>query len=104
MPVTNPSAVTTAKKHPTLEKISTIIANQMGVDKVKLQGTTSLADLGCDELDYVELIMEFEDKFDISISDERAEELLGAKDWNLGMKNVTLAKLANMVDAELSRR
>ena len=104
MPSVTPSSVATTKDRPTLEKISTIIADLMQVDKVKLLETTSLADLRCDELDFVEIVMEMEETFGITISDERANELLGSKDWRVGMKNVTLSKLADMVEAELAQK
>lgn len=104
MPVATPSAVTTAKERATLKEISTIIAGQMNVDKAKLQGTTSLTDLGYDDLDFVELIMELEEKFDIYISDEKFDALLESKDRVKGIKNVTLTKIADLVDSELARK
>ena len=72
----------------------------MSVDRAKLTGQTSLADLGADELDLVELVMEMEEEFDVSIPDEAAERLIGSKDWEQGMKNVTLAKLAALVEQQ----
>ena len=48
----------------------------MGVDKAQVTGETSFVnDLGADSLDTVELVMEFEDEFDISIPDEDAEKI-----------------------------
>lgn len=102
--MTTPSAITTAKERATLKEISTIIAGQMNVDKAKLQGTTSLADLGYDDLDLVELVMECEEKFDIYISDDKVDALLESKDRGPGIKNVTLTKIADLVDLELARK
>jgi acyl carrier protein len=48
----------------------------MGVDKTQVTRETSFVnDLGADSLDTVELVMEFEDEFDISIPDEDAEKI-----------------------------
>jgi acyl carrier protein len=53
-----------------------IVAEQMGVDKSQITRETSFVnDLGADSLDTVELVMEFEDEFDISIPDEEAEKI-----------------------------
>lgn len=58
------------------ERVHTIVAEQMGVDKSQISAETSFVnDLGADSLDIVELIMEFEDQFDITISDEDAEKI-----------------------------
>jgi len=56
------------------ERVVEIVAEQMGVDKAQITRETSFVnDLGADSLDTVELVMEFEDEFDISIPDEDAE-------------------------------
>lgn len=58
------------------ERVIEIVAEQMGEDKVKITRETSFVnDLGADSLDTVELVMEFEDEFDISIPDEDAEKI-----------------------------
>jgi len=58
------------------ERVIEIVAEQMGVDKSQIGGETSFVnDLGADSLDTVELVMEFEDEFDISIPDEDAEKI-----------------------------
>ncbi len=57
-------------------KIVSIISEQMGVDKAEVSRKTSfINDLNADSLDTVELVMEFEDEFDISIPDEEAEKI-----------------------------
>ena len=54
-------------------KIKEIIADKLGADIEDVQDETNLSDdLGMDSLDAVELIMEFEKEFDISISDDEA--------------------------------
>ena len=59
-----------------LERVGKIVAEQMGVDKAKIAAETSFVnDLGADSLDIVELVMELEDEFDISIPDEDAEKI-----------------------------
>ena len=58
------------------ERVVEIVAEQMGVDKAQVTRNTSFVnDLGADSLDTVELVMEFEDEFDISIPDEDAEKI-----------------------------
>ncbi|MCF7973064.1 MAG: acyl carrier protein [Phycisphaerae bacterium] len=48
----------------------------MGVDKADISRETSfINDLNADSLDTVELVMEFEDEFDMSIPDEEAEKI-----------------------------
>jgi acyl carrier protein len=56
------------------EKITNIIVDKLGVDKKEVNPEASFTtDLGADSLDTVELIMEFEKEFDLSIPDEDAE-------------------------------
>ena len=58
------------------EKVIDIISEQMGVEKSDVSKETSfINDLNADSLDTVELVMEFEDEFDISIPDEEAEKI-----------------------------
>jgi acyl carrier protein len=57
-------------------KIIEIVSEQMGVDKTEITRDTSfINDLNADSLDTVELVMEFEDEFDMSIPDEEAEKI-----------------------------
>ena len=58
------------------KKVIEIISEQMGVDKSEItQETSFINDLNADSLDTVELVMEFEDEFDMSIPDEEAEKI-----------------------------
>jgi len=58
------------------EKVIEIVAEQMGVDKTEITRETSFVnDLNADSLDTVELVMEFEDEFELSIPDEEAEKI-----------------------------
>ena len=57
-------------------KVTEIVSEQMGVDKSEINRETSfINDLNADSLDTVELVMEFEDEFDMSIPDEEAEKI-----------------------------
>lgn len=56
------------------EKVTKIIVDKLGVDEAEVTLDASFTnDLGADSLDTVELIMEFEREFNISIPDEKAE-------------------------------
>ncbi|HKK89577.1 MAG TPA: acyl carrier protein [Saprospiraceae bacterium] len=58
------------------ERVKKIIVDKLGVDDAQVTPEASFTnDLGADSLDTVELIMEFEKEFDISIPDEQAEKI-----------------------------
>ena len=58
------------------EKVVDIVCEQMGASRDKVSDETSfINDLGADSLDTVELVMEFEDEFDLNIPDEDAEKI-----------------------------
>ena len=58
------------------DKVFEIVAERMGVKREDITEQTSfITDLGADSLDQVELIMEFEDQFDLNIPDEDAEKI-----------------------------
>lgn len=58
----------------TVDKVITIVAEQLGQDASEITAETSLQDdLGADSLDAVEIIMALEDEFDIEVSDEEAQ-------------------------------
>lgn len=62
-------------------KVKQIIAEKLGVSEDKVTTQASFVDdLGADSLDQVELIMAFEDAFDVEIPDEDAEKLKSVKD------------------------
>ncbi len=58
------------------DRVIEIVCEQMGQSKDKVTEETSfINDLGADSLDTVELVMELEDEFDLSIPDEEAEKI-----------------------------
>ncbi len=58
------------------EKVIQIVSEQLSVDKAEISRETSFVnDLNADSLDTVELVMELEDEFDVTIPDEDAEKL-----------------------------
>ncbi|MGQ0613052.1 MAG: acyl carrier protein [Planctomycetaceae bacterium] len=58
------------------ERVIEIVCEQMGASRDKITPETSfINDLGADSLDTVELVMEFEDEFDLNIPDEDAEKI-----------------------------
>ena len=59
-----------------LERVTKVIVDRLGVDESEVKLEASFReDLGADSLDVVELVMEFEDEFDMEISDEDAEQI-----------------------------
>ncbi len=62
-------------------KVKGIIVEQLGVDENQVDDSASFVDdLGADSLDIVELVMAFEEAFDIDIPDEDAEKIATVKD------------------------
>ncbi len=63
------------------EKVKQIIVEQLGVDEAEVTPKASFVDdLGADSLDTVELVMAFEEAFDIEIPDEDAEKIRTVQD------------------------
>jgi acyl carrier protein len=68
-------------------KVKEIIVQQLGVDAEKVTPEASFVDdLGADSLDVVELVMAFEEEFDVEIPDEAAEKIATVKDANEFLK------------------
>jgi len=62
-------------------KVKAIIVDKLGVDENEVTPTASFTnDLGADSLDTVELIMEFEKEFGITIPDDAAEKISNVGD------------------------
>jgi acyl carrier protein len=63
------------------ERVKQIIVEQLGVDESEVTANASFVDdLGADSLDTVELVMAFEEAFEIEIPDEDAEKIRTVKD------------------------
>ena len=63
------------------ERIKEIIVEQLGVEGSEITSDASfIDDLGADSLDTVELVMAFEEEFDIEIPDEQAEKIRTVRD------------------------
>ena len=63
------------------EKVKQIIVEQLGVEESEVTATASFVDdLGADSLDVVELVMAFEEAFNIEIPDEDAEKIRTVQD------------------------
>ena len=59
-----------------IDRVKKIIIDQLGIDASKITEESSFVDdLGADSLDIVELIMAFEEEFDVEIPDEDAEKI-----------------------------
>ena len=63
------------------EKVRSIIVDQLGVESDKVTADAKfIEDLGADSLDTVELVMAFEENFDIEVPDEEAQNLQSLAD------------------------
>jgi acyl carrier protein len=72
------------------EKVKQIIVEQLGVDAGEVTAKASfIDDLGADSLDTVELVMAFEEEFDIEIPDEDAEKMATVEDAIAYLKSKT---------------
>lgn len=66
---------------PLEKRVKEIIVEQLGVEEEQVTPEASfIDDLGADSLDTVELIMAFEEEFDVEIPDEEAEKIITVKD------------------------
>jgi len=65
----------------TFDKVKEIVVDQLSVDESEVSvNSTFIDDLGADSLDTVELVMAFEESFNIEIPDDAAEKILTVKD------------------------
>ena len=64
------------------EKVKKIISEHLGIDDMEkiTEDAKFIDDLGADSLDTVELVMAFEEAFDVEIPDEKAETILAVGD------------------------
>ncbi len=63
------------------DKVKKIVVEHLGVDEDKVKDTSSfIDDLGADSLDTVELVMAFEEEFEIEIPDDAAEKIQTVND------------------------
>ena len=63
------------------EKVKQIVIEQLGVEEGEVTPTASFVDdLGADSLDRVELVMAFEEAFNLEIPDEDAEKIQSVRD------------------------
>ena len=63
------------------QKVKQIIVEQLGVDESQVDNNASFVDdLGADSLDTVELVMGFEEAFNLQIADEDAEKIRTVRD------------------------
>ncbi len=63
------------------ERVKKIVVEELNVEADKVtEGASFIDDLGADSLDTVELVMAFEEEFDIEIPDDAAESILTVSD------------------------
>lgn len=63
------------------ERVKKIVVEHLGVDAAKVTDNASfIDDLGADSLDTVELVMAFEEEFNVEIPDDAAEKIVTVKD------------------------
>jgi len=63
------------------ERVKQIIVDELGVDEAEVTANARfIDDLGADSLDTVELVMRFEEEFNVEIPDEDAEKITSVRD------------------------
>jgi len=91
-----------------MDRIKKIIVDQLGVDESKITENSSFVDdLGADSLDIVELIMAFEEEFDIEIPDEDAEKIKTVGDAYIsagGLPVLTYSHAEDTINAAMEIR
>jgi acyl carrier protein len=78
--------------------IIVILGKQFGKEPEKIQSSTSLKDLGADELDLVEVVMELEEEFQVSIPDGAVQKAAGEATMDNMLKSLTPPKLVALVE------
>ena len=98
-----PPVVESSNGNSILEKVCITAAELLGVAPDQVKADTSLGDLKADELDFVELIMELEEQFNVTIPDDVAEEMMGTENWQQGLAKITMSKLARTIEEQQRR-
>ncbi|WP_185872529.1 acyl carrier protein [Blattabacterium cuenoti] len=84
-------------------RVNALIVDKLSVDESEIISTASFTnDLGADSLDIVELIMEFEKEFNISISDEKAEKITTVGEAIQAIEYLLMEKNKNNIDKKKS--
>lgn len=74
-------AVCCAAKTDTVEQVCEIVKKQLALpDTTQVVGASKFSDLGADSLDTVEIVMGLEEKFDISVEESSAQEIVTVED------------------------
>ena len=77
----HPNQLRGTKKSDTAERVKKIVIEHLGVEADKVTEAASfIDDLGADSLDIVELVMAFEEEFNVEIPDDAAEKIATVKD------------------------
>ena len=84
--------------------IIVLLGKQFGKEPEVIQSSTSLKDLGADELDLVEVVMELEEAFHVSIADGAVEKAAGTATMDNILKALTPPKLAALVEERGAHR
>ena len=92
-----PATLPTGNASQTLAWVRRITAEQLGVKAEELDVNKPLSAFKADELDLVELVMECEDRFQVSIPDEAIAKMVGSATPQDGLK-LSIAQLAQLVE------
>lgn|GEM_PF-4390862 len=93
---TEPASVSSTTADKTV-RICEIAAELLGVDVSKVSPETSLADLGADDLDLVEFVMELEEEFDVAIPDDAISIKSQGGDWLSDFDGLTMTRQGGLV-------
>lgn len=98
-----PAASSERQHDETVLQVTQIAAQLLDAKAEDIRPSTSLRDLAADELDMVELVIELESHFGVSIPDELITNVTRNDDWEAGSDRLTMSKLAEIVDQQKGR-
>lgn len=82
-----------------LDRVTQIVAEQLGKQRSDVRPDVTFAALGSDDLDFVEIVMATEEALGVSIADEAINEAAGVSDSQQAVKHLTILKFAALADS-----
>ena len=97
-PIGSHKSVVAVAASANVTRVCAIAAEQMGLEESSVTAETTLADLGADELDFVELVMTLEEEFDQTIPEAKINRMQSGVDLKESFGKITMADFAALVN------